>query len=111
MGRAPGGRAATRGTRGRPDLVVNHGAPAFEARSPQFKRMCEHLLEADALTKISPDKIGTFGTDGTFEPEAPGAPTRYVARSGSMSALCHALLGATPSVSTACVAPAPLEAA
>ena len=93
MGRAAGGRAATRGTRAIPELTVNHGAPAFEARTQPFQALCEQLATAGTLSQVAAASFGSFGVDGTFRPDAPTeAPIRYVASSGSMNALSDALL-------------------
>ena len=92
MGRGAGGRAATRGTRGRPELRVNHGAPAFKARTPRFEGLCD-AIGAQAIERAAaPHLFGRLTRDGAFEAEA-NAPTRFVAADGlGMSAFCEALL-------------------
>lgn len=95
MGRAPGGRATTRGTRERPELRVDHGAPAFAAHTPRFESLCESMVAANALEKVGPPlAFGTLKADNSFELEdAAAAPTRYVATNGQgLGALCEALL-------------------
>ena len=82
----------TRGTRGRPELRVNHGAPAFKARTPRFEGLCD-AIGAQAIERAAaPHLFGRLTRDGAFEAEA-NAPTRFVAADGlGMSAFCEALL-------------------
>mmetsp|Transcript_8334 Transcript_8334/g.24670 ORF Transcript_8334/g.24670 Transcript_8334/m.24670 type:complete len:277 (-) Transcript_8334:585-1415(-) len=97
MGRASGGRAATRGTRDDPDLRVDHGVPAFAALTPEFGALCESLVATDVLRRCDGDgsAFGVLRSSGTFEAEdAAGAPTRYRPPFGKgMNALCDGLLG------------------
>jgi len=97
MGRASGGRAATRGTRDDPGLRVDHGVPAFAALTPEFGALCESLVAADVLRRCDGDgsAFGVLRSSGTFEAEdAAGAPTRYRPPVGKgMNALCDGLLG------------------
>ena len=98
MGRGPGGRATTRGTRERPELRVDHGAPSFAARSARFGALCEELAGSGGALQHSDELVGILDTDGSFVAEEQ-APTRYVGRPGhGMSSLCEALLrGGQPS--------------
>ena len=66
MGRAAGGRAATRTTRERPALQINHGAPAFAAHTPSFATLCEKLTEAGALKSLPTP--ATLKVGGTLRP-------------------------------------------
>lgn len=97
MGRGTGGRAATRSTREKPGLRVDHGVAAFAAHTPSFTALCESLVSVGALRRCgTADAFGRLAADGTFAPETPAdAPTRYCAPEGKgMSTLCDALLRA-----------------
>ena len=61
MGRGAGGRAATRGTRA-PELRVNHGAPAFKARTPRFEGLCDAI---GAQGSSAPRRISSAGSRAT----------------------------------------------
>lgn len=95
MGRGAGGRAATRGTRDKPSLRLDHGAPAFSAHTPTFAALCDSLVEFNALRRHT-DQDGSFGmlkVGGVFEAEATPPPQRYLPAHGKgMSAMCDALL-------------------
>lgn len=95
MGRGAGGRMATRRTREKPELRVDHGVPAFEAYTDEFVAFCDDLTASSVLKRCtSPLTFGSLLTDGSFEAESgAGAVTRYAAADGQgMSSLCDALL-------------------
>ena len=108
MGRGPGGRAATRRTRERPALRVDHGAPAFEAMTPRFGKLCAALEDSKILKRCGPMYAGTLKSNGLFQMEdAEGAPARYTCADGrDMSALCDALLrgGSDPAMAAPALA-------
>jgi predicted NAD/FAD-dependent oxidoreductase len=101
MGRGPGGRAATRGTRERPELSVNHGAPAFAAHTPEFTALCDGLAASagGVIERVAPSsskamRFGVIKPDGSFEVEdAMKSPTRFAPLDGSgMGSFCDSLL-------------------
>lgn len=97
MGRGTGGRAATRGTRERPNLRVDHGVPAFSAHTPNFQALCDSFVRAGSLQRCSqhqpPLVFGTLKADGSFQAEAAELVPRYVAAPGlGMSSVSEALL-------------------
>ena len=84
MGRGTGGRAATRTTREKPGLRVDHGVPSFAARTPAFESLCERLVATNALQRCGGGAdngtaaFGVLTAAGRFEAEeAASAPTRY----------------------------------
>ena len=89
MGRAAGGRTAVRTTRERPELRINHGAPAFAAHSKTFSELCEGLVAKEVLHRQT-EPFGILHTDGSFNQEE-CTPTRYVPINGS-GQFCEALL-------------------
>ena len=99
MGRGTGGRAATRMTREKPGLRVDHGVPSFAAYTPAFTALCERLVETNALQRCgggveNGSAFGVLTADGRFEAEdAASAPNRYRAPEGKgINSLCDALL-------------------
>lgn len=96
MGRQPGGRATTRGTREKPELIINHGAPAFSAHTAAFRDTCFDLMRTGVLLRAPKEyAFGKLTADGSFLAEAAKeaeAPARFVASNGSMSSLAAALL-------------------
>ena len=99
MGRGTGGRAATRMTREKPGLRVDHGVPSFAAHTPAFTALCERLVETNALQHCgggaeNGSAFGVLKPDGRFEAEdAASAPRRYRAPEGKgINSLCDALL-------------------
>jgi len=97
MGRGAGGRAATRGTRERPNLRVDHGVPAFSAHTPHFQALCDSFVRAGSLQRCSeqqpPLLFGMLTAGGSFQAESAEAVPRYVAAPGlGMSAIADALL-------------------
>mmetsp|Transcript_50433 Transcript_50433/g.131246 ORF Transcript_50433/g.131246 Transcript_50433/m.131246 type:complete len:419 (-) Transcript_50433:118-1374(-) len=97
MGRAAGGRAATRITRDQPGLRVNHGVPAFSAHSTQFRKLAEDMVTNNVLARCidGPFQFAMLdASTGSFELEdATTAPARYTSAPGSgMGALCESLL-------------------
>ena len=106
MGRGPGGRAATRTTRERPELRVDHGAPSFAAHARPFKQLCDSLIAPSVLRPVSDTlAFGKITEDGRFVAEEPAsAPARFAAADGKgMSALCDALLcGGDPAAEPLC---------
>ena len=78
MGRGAGGRAAyTRSS----ELRVNHGAPAFKARTPRFEGLCDAMARKAIERAAAPHLFGRLTREGAFEAEA-NAPTRFVAADG-----------------------------
>ena len=94
MGRGTGGRAATRITRDKPDLRVDHGVPSFSVYTTSFRTICDSLVEANILQRCDGRQFGSIRSDGSFEAEeAKDAPMRYRAAEGKgMNTLCDALL-------------------
>ena len=100
MGRGTGGRAATRTTREKPGLRVDHGVPSFAARTPAFTSLCERLVATNALQRCgggadnSSELFGVLTAEGRFEAEeAASAPRRYRAPEGKgINSLSDALL-------------------
>ena len=91
MGRGAGGRAATRATRDNPDLLVDHGAPAFAARSERFHGLCTTLLN-QGLRRCDEFNFGALTQEGNFVPEDK-SPPRFSGMAGrGMGAMCDALL-------------------
>eukprot|EP00927_Polykrikos_kofoidii_P051119 TRINITY_DN44925_c0_g1_i1.p1 TRINITY_DN44925_c0_g1~~TRINITY_DN44925_c0_g1_i1.p1 ORF type:complete len:398 (+),score=63.50 TRINITY_DN44925_c0_g1_i1:65-1258(+) len=96
MGRAAGGRAATRRTREKEQLRVDHGAPAFSVRTPQFQELCDNLQSEAAVAPVTDAAFGCLGVDGEFVAEAP-ARLRFNGGAAGMAGFCDALLrGCTP---------------
>ena len=88
MGRGAGGRAATRGTRGRPELRANHGAPVFKARTPRFEGLCDAI----GSQAINAPRRHLFGRPrATVRLRRRRAPALRVA-AARMGAFCEALL-------------------
>ena len=68
MGRGAGGRMATRKTRDRPGLAINHGAPLFVATQDAFREMLAPLLATGTVTKWQGRVVDIDG--GDFRPKA-----------------------------------------
>ena len=90
-GRTPGGRASTRKTRERADLIylmINHGSPEFYASTASFQSICKGLADEGAIALISTGKkptdyFGTITSNGSFVPDAArGAPSYYGGKDG-----------------------------
>ena len=89
MGRGVGGRAATRVTRDKPGLRVDHGVPAFEARSSEFISLCDSL--APHLSRVEDGMVGVIGEVDGFQAES-GSPARFMPTGTGMNVLTEALL-------------------
>lgn len=97
MGRSVGGRTATRRTREFKALSIDHGAPAFSARTVPFLQLCESLN----LTRLDSDQpTGAFVTltkGGEVVPER-DPPPRFSGGEAGIGVFAETLLrgGAPP---------------
>jgi len=98
MGRGVGGRSATRRSREMPELLLDHGVPAFSARTESFAELCERFVDAGHLGRLSKtdpsQSIGILRQDGTYEAEpSDDTPPRFTAAAGKgISTFCEGLI-------------------
>jgi predicted NAD/FAD-dependent oxidoreductase len=96
QGRSAGGRLATRRSRARKgkQLAINHGAPAFTARGPEFKRMVAALEAEGAVEEWSDATLGILHQQRGLEIVKPPGLRLYRGRP-TMSALAEKMLAAS----------------
>eukprot|EP00466_Bigelowiella_natans_P000098 jgi/Bigna1/125399/aug1.1_g107 len=94
MGRGLGGRTATRRSSDSKleGLAINHGAPAFDALSKEFKNM---ISEMEATGHVAPWKdmiTGSFDANSGKLTMPTSSPTMFYRGAPAMSSLCEGLI-------------------
>lgn len=90
MGRGCGGRTATRKTRELAALTVDHGAPAFAARTAEFFTLCDEFARRGSIERLK-DAVGVLNSKGVFQRE-PIVPPRFTGGPNGISSFCEVLL-------------------